>query len=79
MMKVGRATSSMMKVRGATKSNSRNYEVMFIYIVIDKRTPVSVRASVAGSYVHLSHTCHPQEFKNLDNLTKFPGFYRPPL
>ena len=25
MMEVGRATSTMMKVRGATKSNSRNY------------------------------------------------------
>ena len=25
MMEVGGATSSMMKVRGATKSNSRNY------------------------------------------------------
>ena len=25
MMEVGRATSSMMKVHGATKSNSRNY------------------------------------------------------
>ena len=27
---------------------------MFIFTVIDKRTPVSVRASVAGSSVHLS-------------------------
>ena len=25
MLEMGRATSSMMKVRGATKSNSRNY------------------------------------------------------
>ena len=42
MMEVGRATSSMMKVRGATKSNSRNYiKLIFIFMVIDKRLYIS--------------------------------------
>ena len=37
MMEVGGATSSMMKVRGATNSNSRNYnyKVTFIFMVLD--------------------------------------------
>ena len=30
MMEVGRATSSMMKMRGATKSNSSNYIRQFL-------------------------------------------------
>ena len=38
MMEVGGATSSMMKVRGATNSNSRNY---IIFMVIDKRLYIS--------------------------------------
>ena len=44
MMEVGRATSSsMMKERGATKSNSRNYihKVIFIFVVIDMRLYIS--------------------------------------
>ena len=37
MMEVGGASSSMIKERGATKSNSRNYYYMliFIFVVID--------------------------------------------
>ena len=37
MMEVGGTTSSMMKVRGATKSNPRNYvyKVIFIFVIID--------------------------------------------
>ena len=37
MIELGGATSSIMKVRGATKSISTNYKVIFIFLVIDKR------------------------------------------
>ena len=34
MMEVGRASSSMIKERGSTKSNSRNYYYMLIFIFV---------------------------------------------